>query len=346
MKEFIADIKKIIHKCCANKEMTSINIALLAMLCVACIVNIFAVLVNENLVEKRKDLESKVSSGVVEYMGENDEPSYFYAINGEKQEDFTGLAEFAKGSKILFFDKGEWVKDYQGMVEYMGDLCFVRDGVMQNDFTGIALADGRAYSILRGRSDPSYDGMVQLDDCYYILQRGAQDVSINEFIYVPELDEEVYFDKGACDFKSRVLIGNAEDYKLVINNRYYDKDYTGAVRDVNDVCYLFRNGYIDESVDGQYYFDEGFNQGYYIEKGVTATDKTILVAEPAKNRLILLTGGRRNKSYTGIINQDGKDYYVKKGNCKLDFNDKVEWDGKVYKVENGIVVEEVGANAK
>lgn len=346
MKNIINRCKDIIKEICGQQKMVVVNCFLLAMLCITCIINVLAVRSNKRAVDERISKLSQVSAGVVEYIDENGEIAYYYAKNGVKNENMTGLGEYIRKNVVLYFDGGEWEKDYNGLSEFMGDMCLVRNGVVDYDFTGITLVNDKAYSITRGRVDTCYNGVVCIEGSYYYLKNGSQDDKLNNFIHVAELDEDVYFENGRCGFDSRVLIGDESNYKLIINNRYYNADYSGAVRDKNDICYMFENGQIDTTYDEKYYWDEGFNQGYYLVKGVTAKKKTLLVPTAKKDRLKYVLKGRRDKTYTGIVEQEGKKYYVKNGDCKLTYSGETEIDGKIYEVENGIVVKEVIDDAK
>ena len=144
-------------------------------------------------------------------------------------------------------------------------------------------------------------------------------------------------------------------------NGVLTRSFSGIAQATNGIWYYIKNGVIDRTFSGK--IAQATNgKWYYVNKGKPTKTFTGKIAQTTDGRWYYCTNGRPDvkfsgklaycttgdwyyvtkgkidRSYTGIAEAtNGKLYYTKKGKLDRTFSGNASYNGKTYKVVNGVV---------
>ena len=290
-----------------------------------------------------------------DYVPSDEDPSVYeekiYAISsGVWNKYYTGLM-FDESSEYLYFANGIQDRDYCGLTYYNGGWFYAEDGYYQSYYSGLVEYENNYYYVSNGTIEWNYTGIQE----YW-------DGSTYQTFYVINGSVNLYYN-GTYTYNS--FDGYWSIYDIV-NGKV--SNYTG-VKTINNVPYLFVNGYINKGSLYIGYYNNDFysfyegqlanwikggllyidNQNintdyYYVENGkinwsfngFAPCYEEYYDANSYYYSDAYFVSGRRFNEYSGLEFVDGKWYYMNDGTIVDWYNGLVlHTDNNYYYVENG-----------
>ena len=254
--------------------------------------------------------------------------SYYKCSSCERLfEDTSGQTE------LLLDDLTYSLFEKDGLNEYEGDWYYIKNGVLDDTFTGTASGTIEGvkswYYVKDGKVDFTYKGFARVGESWMYFTKGRVDKSLNADEY------ETYC--GVIDD-----LNNGEKGWFVVKKGKAYLDYTGFCR-VGDSYYYYVDGVIDKSIYGAINASiKGERRWYYVKGGkvmITYTGFGLTGSSYMyfnKGIIDKTVNGVKSGTIDGV---KGK-FYVKSGKFDTSFSGKYKSPGgKTYIIKNGKVVE-------
>ena len=192
------------------------------------------------------------------------------------------------------------------IIEQGNEWVYVKNGVVQYDYTGIRDNCNGWWRIENGVVNFNYTGLADNENGRFYIEDG----------------------KVNFDFTGIIQDGGNLVY---VENSKVRYDYTGIKQYYNEWLYI-KNGVVDYSYTG---IAENENGWWRVENGVVNFDYTGLADN--ENGRFYIEDGRVNFDYTGFM-QDGNDLvYLIESKVRYDYNSIEDNNGEWLYINNGIV---------
>ena len=313
-------------------------------------------------------------NGIVdkEFTGTDKVDNYtVYFTNGEKDVTINGTKEI-DGNKYLF-NKGV-LSNYTG-AKYVKDdkTSYVfKNGIVNTNFNGIAIVDGRNVYFTNGEKDTSKneiithnnnkyafeDGVAYYTGAKYMKKIGTSFVLNNgiintDFTGIDKVDKyTVYFTNGEKD----VNYNGVNEYKnnTYLFNKGIASNYTGAKYvSTAQTSYVFKNGVVDTTFTGMkkvgkytVYFTNGEKdttvngikndneEQRIFEKGVSYYTGAKYIKSLGTS--YVLNDGVINTNFNGVDIVDKYVVYFKDGQKDVQFNGPYYYNNNIYQFKSGV----------
>lgn len=152
---------------------------------------------------------------------------YRYYINGEFQEEFTGIVDYA--GERFFVTDGVLCSDANGLNLYDNEWYFLSSGQIQRSYTGLALYDGEWFYIVNGKLDDNVTGLVPYNGGTFLFIEGrlAREVNGLWLNYVD--DNQWYFLALGQVQTQHTGVAMYDDAFFYVRNGILASDYNGTI---------------------------------------------------------------------------------------------------------------------
>ncbi len=183
--------------------------------------------------------------------------NWYYYINGKKQTNYTGVANYKNKNGWWYIKKGKVDFSANTVAKNKNGWWYVTGGKVRFGFTGLANyknANGWWY-IKNGKVDFNAKGVYKNKNGWYYVKNGKVQFSYNGF--ASNSNGKWYIDKGKVTFKKTGVLKDSTGAIGKKNTWYYVKNskvqtsYTGVASNSNGTWYI-KNGKVDFSYSGTY----------------------------------------------------------------------------------------------
>lgn len=143
-----------------------------------------------------------------------------------------------------YYENGEFVSDFSGIVEYAGESFFVANGVLASEANGLNEYEGKWYFLSQGQIQRAYTGLAEYDGQWFYIVNGKLDTNINGL---------VPYNGGMFLFAEGRLC----------------KEANGLWQDFDGTWYFLALGQVQTQHTGVAEYDGAF---FYVRNGKLATD--------------------------------------------------------------------------
>ena len=174
-----------------------------------------------------------------------DDGNYYYYIDGEIAEDFTGLVENSAGRWYVL--AGQVQMSYDGLMEYEGTKYLIKAGHVNTAFTGITKQEGVYYYFNQGVNDLVFEGLVYCNGMKAYVQGG--EVNFNKTGVVEDNGQLLYVKYGIWRNTYKGLARTDDGKWIYMANGTFDATYTGVAK-LNANWVYVENGYVSSTFSG------------------------------------------------------------------------------------------------
>ncbi len=189
-----------------------------------------------------------------------DDGNYYYYIDGEIAEDFTGLVENSAGRWYVL--AGQVQMSYDGLMEYEGTKYLIKAGHVNTAFTGITKQQGVYYYFGAGVNDLDFEGLVYCNSMKAYVQGG--EVNFNKTGVVEDNGQLLYVKYGIWRNTFKGLARTDDGKWIYMANGTFDATYTGVAK-LNANWVYVENGYVSSAFSGTVTVN---GVGYTVKYGV------------------------------------------------------------------------------
>lgn len=248
-------------------------------------------------------------SGNMEFFGSAVEPEITVSKNGTtlvEGEDYT-----------VTYSNNNAVGTAYVTIEGVGNYCETVNLEYEiysneDDYVGLVkMDDGVWYYVENGEIDYSFTGLWKhTNGIWYYIQNGALDWSFKGLVKHTN-GIWYYLQRAQIDWSFNGLVKHTNGIWYYIQKSQINWAYKGLVKHTNGIWYYVQKSQIDWSFEGLVKHTNGI--WYYVQKS------------------------QINWSYTGLVKHtNGTWYYVQKGQINWNYTGYVTYNGKKYKVVNGV----------
>ncbi len=183
--------------------------------------------------------------------------NWYYYINGKKQTNYTGVANYKNANGWWYIKKGKVDFSANTVAKNKNGWWYVTGGKVQFGFTGLANysnANGWWY-INNGKVNFNAKGVYKNKNGWWYVKGGKVQFSYNGF--ASNSNGKWYIDNGKVTFKKTGVLKDSTGAIGSKGTWYYVKDskvqssYTGVASNSNGTWYI-KNGKVDFSYSGTY----------------------------------------------------------------------------------------------
>ncbi len=181
--------------------------------------------------------------------------NWYYYINGKKQTNYTGVANYKNANGWWYIKKGKVDFSANTVAKNKNGWWYVTGGKVRFGFTGLANYSNKNgwWYIKNGKVDFNAKGVYKNKNGWYYVKNGKVQFSYNGF--ASNSNGKWYIDKGKVTFKktgvlkdSTGAIGSKGAWYYVKNSKV-QSSYTGVASNSNGTWYI-KNGKVDFSYSG------------------------------------------------------------------------------------------------
>lgn len=236
-----------------------------------------------------------------------------------------GISAASDGKKY-YYKNDQVDTSYTGFAAYQGKKYYVLGGTVSN-YTGLTLYDDTWYDLNVGAVNTQYTGLVKYNGNWYYVEKGI--LNWNYTGLTKYYGTWYYVFKGMLNWGYTGLTNYGGTWYYVSGGKL-NQSYTGLVK-YNGTWYYVEKGVLDWKYTG---LTNYYGTWYYVYKSILNWNYTGLVNYGGT--WYYIQSGRLNWDYTSLVkHSDGAWYYVEKGILNWNYNGLVEYYGTMYRIQNG-----------
>lgn len=222
------------------------------------------------------------------------------------------LLVLAADGRYHYQVNGQTDTSKNGLVDCGGRWAYLTAGVLQ-PFTGLKQFDGAWYYLHEGIWQQGANGFLDYGGGRFLLSGGKVALGANGLVNDPQDPAAWYF----CA------------------NGQVQTQYSGLAS-YNGASFYVKNGRMDTAVNGFITYDGGI---FFVALGRIATEANGLVQDIMNPALwYFCANGQVQTNHTGLALYDGAWFYLRGGRLAADFSGQITYDGGVFTVQNGMLV--------
>lgn len=202
-------------------------------------------------------------------------------------------------------DAPSYAADPSGPVMTKDGLVYMKNGVIDPSFSGLALYDNIWCFFTNGLWDTEFWGLQSYNGGDFLIANGYVNTQISGLCYV----------NGVWGYFSNGQLMSHCSYLVL---------YDGC-------WFLLKNGYVDTEFQGLTLYD---NNLFLVADGRLVTEYTGLYQTPTPTTWLYLTHGMVRIDYIGLVDYDGATFYIEDGICDTNYVGYCKQNGVWFSIIN------------
>ena len=300
----------------------------------------------------------RIENGMIDMsfngFAKNSEGETMYFVNG-KFAAVTDIIKNAADGKWYNVVCGKISTTYTGLIKDNGVWVYVKSGLFDGTFTGFATNHNGTYYVEKGKVQ-FITSIVKnpKDGNWYYINNGKQNLKFEGF--ATNQNGTYYCRNGVVQFITSIVKNPADKKWYYISNGKQNLKFEGFASNQNGTYYCkngvvqFITSIVKNPADKKWYYIsngkqnlkfEGFasnqNGTYYCKNGVVQFI-TSIVKNPKDGKWYYINNGKQDLKFTGIAKNQNGSFLVQKGVVNFNYNGKYSYNGRIYTIKNGKVV--------
>lgn len=234
-----------------------------------------------------------------------------------------------QGNEWVYVKNGVVQYDYTGIRDNCNGWWRIENGVVNFNYTGLADNENGRFYIEDGKVNFDFTGIIQ--DGGNLVYVENSKVRYDYTGIKQYYNEWLYIKNGVVDYSYTGIAENENGWWRV-ENGVVNFDYTGLADNENGRFYI-EDGRVNFDYTG--FMQDGNDLVYLIESKVRYDYNSI---EDNNGEWLYINNGKVDYSYTGIAENENGEFFIKDGKVDFSYTGTINQDDYMYSVREGWVV--------
>ncbi len=211
-----------------------------------------------------------------------------------------------------------------------GEYYYLKDGVIQSNFTGLLAQNGDSYYVQKGKLVQGVNGLTNVNGTWYYLKNSILQKNYTGLVQNTSNKNWYYVQKGELKWGVKTLV-QYEGTWYYVSNSTLDWKFTGFCT-YNKTDYYIQNGTLKWGVNG---LVNAGGKWYYVKNSALQKDYTGLAQNAANKNWYYVQKGELKWGVKTLVQYQGTWYYVSNSTLDWKFTGICTYNGTDYYIQNG-----------